>query len=207
MIDSSPTNVCFSGPQRVNPVSIATRKSNDWLKVIGKVHANVHKRHQNGNIFRVTGPLCGNSPVTAEFSQRPLRQRFRVFFGQHLNKQNKQSSRRWFETPSRSLWRHCNVRLSKKFIYHRKDNIKQTWSNCTDHIFSSALNLLQRRLNENKLKYYIWQMFQFDVLSSRLLLFLQHNCNLIAKSGEKVRLNEGIRDVEWARFSAKLLAQ
>ena len=50
-------------------------------------------------------------------------------------------------------------------------------------------------------------MFQLDVLSSRLLLFLQHNCNPIAKSGEKVRLIECISDVEWARFSAKLLAQ
>ena len=34
----------------------------------------------NGNIFRVTGPLCGNSPVTGEFpAQRPVRRGFYVF--------------------------------------------------------------------------------------------------------------------------------
>ena len=34
----------------------------------------------NGNIFRDTGPLCGNSPVTGEFpSQRPVTRSFDVF--------------------------------------------------------------------------------------------------------------------------------
>ena len=34
---------------------------------------------------------------------------FDVFFDLRLNKRScKQSRRRWFETPSRSLWRHCN---------------------------------------------------------------------------------------------------
>ena len=34
---------------------------------------------------------------------------FDAFFNLHLNKQlSKQSKRRWFETPSRSLWCHCN---------------------------------------------------------------------------------------------------
>ena len=36
----------------------------------------------NGNIFRVTGPLCaGNSPVTGEFPvQRPVTRSFDIFF-------------------------------------------------------------------------------------------------------------------------------
>ena len=56
----------------------------------------------NGNIFRVTVPLCG------EFtSQRSVTRSFDVFFGLGLNKQ---SRRWWFETPTRSLWRHRNVR-------------------------------------------------------------------------------------------------
>ena len=65
----------------------------------------------NGNIFRVTGLLCGNSPVTGEFpAQRPVTRSFDVFFDLHMNKRkNKQSRRRWFETPSLSLWRHRNV--------------------------------------------------------------------------------------------------
>ena len=58
--------------------------------------------------------LCaGNSLVTSEFpSQRPVVQTFGIFFDLHLNKRlNKQSSGWWFEMPSRSLWRHCNVAL------------------------------------------------------------------------------------------------
>ena len=39
----------------------------------------------NGNIFGVTGPLCGESPVTGEFpSQRPVTRSFDVFFGLRL---------------------------------------------------------------------------------------------------------------------------
>ena len=56
--------------------------------------------------------LCvGNSPVTGEFaSQRPVTRNFDVFFDLRLNKRvSKQSRRRWFETPSPSLWRYCKV--------------------------------------------------------------------------------------------------
>ena len=52
-----------------------------------------------------------NSPVTGEFpSQRPLTRSFDVFFHLRLNQQlSKQWIHRWFETPSRWLWCHCNV--------------------------------------------------------------------------------------------------
>ena len=65
----------------------------------------------NGNMFRVTGFCAGNSPVTGEFPlDRPLTRSFDVFFDLRLNKRlSKQSRRRWFETPLRSLWRHSNV--------------------------------------------------------------------------------------------------
>ena len=54
----------------------------------------------NGNIFRVTGPLWG------EFTGH---RSVGVFFDLRLNKRLiEQSRRRWFETPSHSLWRHCN---------------------------------------------------------------------------------------------------
>ena len=32
---------------------------------------------------------------------------------------SKQRRRRWFETPSRSLWRHCNVLLKPRYLYIR----------------------------------------------------------------------------------------
>ena len=55
--------------------------------------------------------LCaGNSPVTGEFpSQRPVTRSFNVFFDLRLNKRLNKQIR--FETPSRSSWRHCNVKF------------------------------------------------------------------------------------------------
>ena len=58
--------------------------------------------------------LCvGNSPVAGEFPpQRPVTRSFGVFFALRLKKPlSTQSRRRWFEIPSFSLWRHCNVKL------------------------------------------------------------------------------------------------
>ena len=68
-------------------------------------------RHQM-EIFSALLALCaGNSPVTGEFpSQRPVTGCFYVFFDLGLIKRlSKQSWGWWFKTPSRSLWRHCNV--------------------------------------------------------------------------------------------------
>ena len=66
----------------------------------------------NGNIFRVTGPLCGEFTgdrwiPTTKASDAELW----CFFYLHLNKRlSKQSWGWWFETLSRPLWRRCNVR-------------------------------------------------------------------------------------------------
>ena len=61
--------------------------------------------------FSALQALCaGNSPVPGEFpAQRPVTRSFNVFFDLHLNERlSKQSWGWWFETPSCSLWRHCN---------------------------------------------------------------------------------------------------
>ena len=65
----------------------------------------------NGNIFRVTGPLCGEFTGPGEFpAQRPVTRSFDVFFDLRPNKRlSKQPWGWWFETPSRSLWRQCNA--------------------------------------------------------------------------------------------------
>ena len=55
--------------------------------------------------------ICdGNSLATGEFpAQRPVTRSFDVFFDRRLNKRlSKQSWGWWFETPSCSLWLHCN---------------------------------------------------------------------------------------------------
>ena len=81
----------------------------------------VHRFHRfsmmtssNRNIFRVNGPLCEEFTGPGEFpSQRPVARSFDVFFDQRLNKRlNKQPWGWWFETPSWSLWRHCNVNMN-----------------------------------------------------------------------------------------------
>ena len=60
--------------------------------------------------FALLALLEGNASVTGGFPfQRPVRLSFDVFSELHLNKRlSKQSRRRWFETPLRSSWRHCN---------------------------------------------------------------------------------------------------
>ena len=65
----------------------------------------------NGNIFRVTGPLCGEFTGPGEFpAQRPVTWSFDVFFDLRPDKRlSKQPWGWWFETPSWSLWSQCNV--------------------------------------------------------------------------------------------------
>ena len=63
----------------------------------------------NGNIFRVTGPLCGDSTVAGEFlARRPVARSFDVFVDLRLNKRLSKHPRRWwFVTPLLLLRRHC----------------------------------------------------------------------------------------------------
>ena len=68
-------------------------------------------KSSNGNLFRVTGLLWGEStghrwiPLT-----KPVTRSFEVFFDLRLNKRlSNQSRRRWFETPLRSLWGHMSA--------------------------------------------------------------------------------------------------
>ena len=69
-------------------------------------------RHQMKTFSALLALCAGNSPATGEFpSQRPVTRSFDVFFDLRLNKRlSKQSWGWWFETPSRLLWRHCNVK-------------------------------------------------------------------------------------------------
>ena len=77
------------------------------------------------NNFHVTGPLCGEftghrwiPPTKASVAE------LRYFFHLRLIKRlSKQSWRRLFQTPSRSLWRHCNDR---NFLYGLTNCIKHS---------------------------------------------------------------------------------
>ena len=65
----------------------------------------------NGNIFRVTGPLCGEFTGPGEFpTQRPVTRSFDIFFDRRLNERlSKQPRGWWLETLSCSLWRQSNA--------------------------------------------------------------------------------------------------
>ena len=65
----------------------------------------------NGGIFRVTGTLCwkfsSHRWITLRKGQWHGALMFLLICG-WINGLSEQSRRRWFETPARSLWRHCN---------------------------------------------------------------------------------------------------
>ena len=69
--------------------------------------------HQMETFSALLSICAGNSPVSGEFpAQRPVTRSFDVFFDLRLNKRlSKQPWGCWFETPSWSLWRQCNVIL------------------------------------------------------------------------------------------------
>ena len=78
-----------------------------YLALVGWV---IMLASSDGNISALLAFCEGNLPVTGEFpSQRPVTRFFAVCFTLRLNKRlSTQSRRRWFEAPSRSLWRQCN---------------------------------------------------------------------------------------------------
>ena len=84
-------------------------------------------RHQMETFSALLDLCAGNSPVTGEFpSQRPVTRSLDIFFDLHLNKRlSKQSWGWWIETPSRSLWRHCNVQLSSWQGSHKWSRTRQ----------------------------------------------------------------------------------
>ena len=80
----------------------------------------------NGHTYSVTGLWARDSLVDRwqvnSPHKRPVTRIFHVFFDLRLNLQlSKQWRRRWFETPWRSLWRHCNVWWSRSSTSYEWD--------------------------------------------------------------------------------------
>ena len=92
----------------------------------------------NGNIFRVTGPLCGELTGRGDFpAQRPVTRSFDVFFDLRPNKRlSKQPRGWWFETPSWSLWRQCYAGRQ-----YRTGTLLTYWGRVT-HIYVGNLTSL-----------------------------------------------------------------
>ena len=81
----------------------------------------------NGNIFRVTG----RSPVDSPHKGKWCGALMLSLICAWTKQLSKPSRRRWFETPSRSLWRHCNaIKQEPKWApfsptFEKHSNIKQ----------------------------------------------------------------------------------
>ena len=95
--------------------------------------------------FSVSLALCTeNSPVTGEFPwTRPATRGFDVFSDPSLNKRlSKQSWGWWFETPSRSLSRHCHgmgfALVQKKLLVYMWPATKHIWKLC--HLNTTAFS-------------------------------------------------------------------
>ena len=104
-IRHKPINLYRTKPYKIQPSTSSVHNSWDVL------YFQVMMMSSNGNIFRITGPLWGES---TSYQWIPLAkavmQCFDAFFDLHPNKRLcKQSRCRWFEMTSCSLWCHCNA--------------------------------------------------------------------------------------------------
>ena len=106
-------------------------------------------RYQMETFSALLALCAGNSPVTGEFpSQRPVMWRFDIFFDLRLNRRLcTQTKSRWFETPSRSLWRHFNVESQSMMLI--QISIKR--SSCYNAMPASGCIT-----RENSNQYYRW---------------------------------------------------
>ena len=157
-----------------------------WLTEISNSRLyDIMMTSSNGNISALLALYVGNSPVTGEFpTQRPVTWSFDVVFDLRMNKRlSKQSWGWWFETPSRSLWRHCNVSnwsgeyiiLSQDHALHRHLTIISILFPSkfeTDHycylILNNDNNKAAWPLSSSASSFFINQWFQyiFDLLTS-----------------------------------------
>ena len=101
----------------------------------------------NGNIFRVTGPLCADSLVTGEFPHKgQCRGALIIFFDLCLNKRlSKHSWGCGFDTPSCPLWHHCNG-----YEKYRGESDGRSWRKATPSYTS---------LYEKEIKFKQWFKF------------------------------------------------
>ena len=128
--------------------------------------------------------ICpGNSPVTGEIrAQRPVTRSFDVFFDLRLNKRlSKQSWGWWFESPSRSLWRHCNVCLHTRLSYIKLQTIlwmiiAKIYKGCSSKIYM--------------VRFLFLQIYTIHPYSLGLPMWASCDC-LIASVSETIMRNKG----------------
>ena len=95
---------CQGQGSKVKVIEVTTQLNRFWT-----VTPVWFRRHQMETLSASLALCAGNSTVTGELtSQMPVARGFDVFIDLRLKRLSKQSWGWLFETPSRSLWRHCN---------------------------------------------------------------------------------------------------
>ena len=133
----------------------------------------------NGNVFRVTGHLCGEFTGPRWIpAQRPVTRSFDVFFDLRPNKRlSKQWWGWWFETPSCPLWRHCNVLIN-------------SWCNKCESMPRRLIRMLRAEttassLNDIMVCHWLWICLRFSVMES-LTMSMIMNSNFLDRHNKKV---------------------
>ena len=113
----------------------------------------------NGNIFRVAGHLCGNSPVTGEFpTKRPVTRSFDAFFYLHLWVNNREAGE------MRRHRAHCDVIVMNKL----KENTGSShWVSWTVIIRQKCNQLQYVRLLSSNCRFFNW----YSLTSINTILF------------------------------------
>ena len=99
-------------------------------------HLETWWRHQRETLSALLALCEGNPPVTGGFpSQTPVARSIGVFFNLRQKKRlSKQLRRRWFGTPLRSIWRHCNEEFFITFSISRLFLQTLTLTGITHHL-------------------------------------------------------------------------
>ena len=111
-----PVDSPHKGPVMENHFNVMTSSCHSikdrWMCLLNYVaQGHAMMTSSKGNIFRVTGHLCGEFTGPGEFpTQRPVTRNFDVYFDLRPNKRlSKQLWGWWFETQSRPIWCHRNA--------------------------------------------------------------------------------------------------
>ena len=109
-------------------------------------------RHQMGTFSALLALTeIHRSPVDSPHKGQSMTRSFDVFFDLRLNKRlsKKKSRRCWFETPSRSLWRHCNDEHASLWCDYYANTLEQSQENIGYHMtYITGISLCMRPANK-----------------------------------------------------------
>ena len=150
----------------------------------------------NGNIFRVTGPWCGEFTGPGKFpTQRSVTRSFDVFFDLRLNKRSsKQPWGWWFETPSMSLWRHCNGNIQARY------GLYMHWKGLHIYMFECMHRAKRRMRTYKSILIYICVCIYVYIHTST---YHRHCILLITNylAEERHQYLQIIKTISWSAFS------